>query len=176
MWQEAGTADLLDWLDVPKPRRFVRESALDADDQATLRGLVLLDLPDFDSIEAAHRAEVDRLLRLVDLVIWVTDPQKYADQVIHEQYLQMFHRQAPNMVVVLNQADRLPDADVTRCLTDLRRLLDADGLGACRCWPPPPLVRAREWSGCAAPWNGPSPNGSRRCAASARTWTERSTI
>ncbi len=48
---------------------------------------------------------------------------------IHEQYLQMFHRQAPNMVVVLNQADRLPDADVARCLTDLRRLLGADGLG-----------------------------------------------
>ena len=85
----AGTADLLDWLDVPKPQRFARESALDADEQATLRGLVLLDLPDFDSIEAAHRPEVDRLLRLVDLVIWVTDPQKYADQVIHEQYLQM---------------------------------------------------------------------------------------
>jgi GTP-binding protein EngB required for normal cell division len=129
VWQEAGTGDLLDWLDIPPPQRFVRESALDADDQATLRGLVLLDLPDFDSIEVAHRAEVDRLLRLVDLVVWVTDPQKYADQVIHEQYLQMFHRQAPNMVVVLNQADRLSDADVTRCLTDLRGLLSADGLG-----------------------------------------------
>jgi GTP-binding protein EngB required for normal cell division len=129
VWQEKGTGDLLDWLDVPKPQRFVRESALDAEDQATLRGLVLLDLPDFDSIEAAHRAEVDRLLRLVDLVIWVTDPQKYADQVIHEQYLQMFHRQAPNMVVVLNQADRLSDPDVARCLTDLRGLLGADGLG-----------------------------------------------
>jgi GTP-binding protein EngB required for normal cell division len=129
VWQEAGTTDLLDWLDIPPPQRFVRESALDADDQATLRGLVLLDLPDFDSIESAHRAEVDRLLLLVDLVVWVTDPQKYADQVIHEQYLQMFHRQAPNMVVVLNQADRLSDADVTRCLTDLRGLLHADGLG-----------------------------------------------
>jgi GTP-binding protein EngB required for normal cell division len=129
VWQEAGTTDLLDWLDIPPPQRFVRESPLDADDQATLRGLVLLDLPDFDSIESAHRVEVDRLLLLVDLVVWVTDPQKYADQVIHEQYLRMFHRQAPNMVVVLNQADRLSDADVTRCLTDLRGLLHADGLG-----------------------------------------------
>jgi GTP-binding protein EngB required for normal cell division len=129
VWQAEGSAGLLDWLDVPEANRFARESALDADDQAPLRGLVLLDLPDFDSIEVAHRTEVDRLLRLVDLVVWVTDPQKYADQVIHEQYLQMFHRQAPNMVVVLNQADRLSDADVTRCLTDLRRLLAADGLG-----------------------------------------------
>ena len=52
-----------------------------------LRGLVLLDLPDFDSVEARHRLEVDRLLRLVDLVVWVLDPQKYADRVVHQQYL-----------------------------------------------------------------------------------------
>jgi GTP-binding protein EngB required for normal cell division len=129
VWHEAGADALLDWLSILAANRFTRESALDADDQARLRGLVLLDLPDFDSIEAAHRAEVDRLLPLVDLVVWVTDPQKYADQVIHEQYLQMFHRHAPDMVVVLNQADRLIDADVTRCLADLRALLTADGLG-----------------------------------------------
>ena len=73
---------------------------------------MLLDLPDFDSIQAGHRLEVDRLLRLVDLVIWVTDPQKYADQVIHEQYLRTFHRHVDSTVVVLNQADRLSDADV----------------------------------------------------------------
>src|SRR5258708_39492945 len=42
----------------------------------------------------------------------------------------MLHRQAQNMVVVLNQASRLPDDDVARCLTDLRRLHGADGLGS----------------------------------------------
>jgi hypothetical protein len=88
---------------------------------------VLLDLPDFDSIEAAHRIEVDRLLRLVDLVVWVTDPQKYADQVIHEQYLRTFHRHVDSTVVVLNQADRLSDADIRRCLADLTGLLATDG-------------------------------------------------
>ncbi|HEY7174650.1 MAG TPA: GTPase, partial [Micromonosporaceae bacterium] len=130
VWQGSGTTALLDWLRIDPPHRFVRESALDADDQAALRGLVLLDLPDFDSVEAAHRDEVDRLLQLVDVVVWVTDPQKYADQVIHDHYLRTFHRHQRNMVVLLNQADRLSEADTARCLDDLRALLRADGLGS----------------------------------------------
>jgi energy-coupling factor transporter ATP-binding protein EcfA2 len=119
---------LLDWLGVPESLRFARESALDAEDEAALRGLVLLDLPDFDSLAAAHRQEVDRLLAMVDLVVWVMDPQKYADQVIHERYLRTFHRHREITLVVLNQADRLSTVDVERCVGDLRRLLDADGL------------------------------------------------
>ena len=42
---------LLDWLGVDPERRIERESALDGESQAPLRGLVLLDLPDHDSIE-----------------------------------------------------------------------------------------------------------------------------
>ncbi|HKE67071.1 MAG TPA: GTPase [Micromonosporaceae bacterium] len=130
VWQHAGAAPLLDWLDIVPEHRFLRESPLDAEDQAALRGLVLLDLPDLDSVEVTHRDEVDRLLRRVDLVVWVTDPQKYADQVIHDEYLRVFHRHQQNMVVVLNQADRLSDPDIARCLADLRNLLRGDGLGA----------------------------------------------
>jgi GTP-binding protein EngB required for normal cell division len=128
VWGTEGAGPLLDWLGVPPSRRFVRESALDADDEQALRGLVLLDLPDFDSVDASHRIEVDRLLRLVDLVVWVMDPQKYADKVVHEQYLRQFQRHRDVMVVVLNQADRLTRADADRCVADLTRLLEADGL------------------------------------------------
>ncbi len=128
VWGAADTGELLDWLGVPPGRRFVRESALDGDDEAALRGLVLLDLPDFDSIVAAHRTEVDRLLALVDLVVWVTDPQKYADQVIHADYLAAFHGHRDITVVLLNQADRLSPADAERCVADLSRLLAMDGL------------------------------------------------
>ncbi|WP_327007276.1 50S ribosome-binding GTPase [Dactylosporangium sp. NBC_01737] len=129
VWGPQGAGPLLDWLGVPPNRRFTRESALDGDDEAGLRGLVLLDLPDFDSIEARHRLEVDRLLRLVDLVVWVLDPQKYADRVVHQQYLAQFQRHRDVTVVVLNQADRLNRADSERLVADLRRLLEADGLG-----------------------------------------------
>ncbi|MEU9505686.1 GTPase [Micromonospora sp. NPDC048170] len=119
---------LLDWIGVLPRHRFVRESVLDADDESALRGLILLDLPDFDSVQRSHRSEVDRLLGLVDLVVWVVDPQKYADRVIHTSYLREFHRHRDVTLVVLNQADRLPPAELPRVLADLRRLLDTDGL------------------------------------------------
>ncbi|MEH1164765.1 GTPase [Micromonospora sp. CPCC 205539] len=123
-----GASRLLDWIGVLPRHRFIRESALDADDESALHGLILLDLPDFDSVQRSHRLEVDRLLGLVDQVVWVVDPQKYADRVIHESYLREFHRHRDVTLVVLNQADRLPTAELPRVLDDLRRLLDTDGL------------------------------------------------
>ncbi|MER7460356.1 GTPase [Micromonospora sp. NPDC126480] len=119
---------LLDWVGVLPRHRFVRESVLDGDDESALHGLILLDLPDFDSVQRSHQLEVDRLLGLVDLVVWVVDPQKYADRVVHATYLREFHRHREVTLVVLNQADRLPPAELPRVLADLRRLLDADGL------------------------------------------------
>jgi GTP-binding protein EngB required for normal cell division len=119
---------LLDWVGVLPRQRFIRESALDGDDEVALRGLVLLDLPDFDSVERGHRLEVDRLLGLVDLVIWVVDPQKYGDRVLHNAYLKQFKSHADITIVVLNQADRLSAGDTDVVLTDLKRLLEEDGL------------------------------------------------
>jgi GTP-binding protein EngB required for normal cell division len=119
---------LLDWIGVLPRQRFIRESALDGDDEAALRGLVLLDLPDFDSIERSHRLEVDRLLGLVDQVVWVVDPQKYGDRILHQAYLSQFSAHSGVTIVVLNQADRLSTADTEIVLGDLRRLLDEDGL------------------------------------------------
>ncbi|MFF5176920.1 GTPase [Micromonospora sp. NPDC000316] len=123
-----GANRLLDWIGVLPRHRFVRESALDGNDETALHGLILLDLPDFDSVQRSHRLEVDRLLGLVDQVVWVVDPQKYADRVIHDSYLREFHRHRDVTLVVLNQADRLPSAELPRVLDDLRRLLDSDGL------------------------------------------------
>lgn len=125
--REGGEA-LLDWLGVQPRRRFTRESALDGDDEAGLRGMVLLDLPDVDSIQPAHRAEVDRLLDLVDVVVWVTDPQKYADLVVHDGYLRRMALQRGGFIVALNQTDRLLPTSLPQVAGDLRRLLDEGGL------------------------------------------------
>lgn len=124
------TADpLLDWLDVPGRHRTARESVLDGQREAALNGLVLLDLPDHDSTNVTHRLEVDRLVDLCDLLVWVVDPQKYADEVLHANYLRKFVGHESVMLIVLNQVDKLGPAGTETCLTDLRRLLDADGLG-----------------------------------------------
>jgi GTP-binding protein EngB required for normal cell division len=135
VWGDDSSDELLDWLEVPAERRVVRESVLDADSQAPLHGLVLLDLPDHDSTEVVHRVEVDRLVEQVDLLVWVVDPQKYADDALHSGYLQRMGDHDGVMVVVLNQIDRLGPDEAETCRRDLRRLLDGDGLQAVRVVP-----------------------------------------
>lgn len=93
-----------------------------------MASLVLLDLPDHDSTQQAHREEVDRLIKLVDRFVFVLDPQKYADAAIHRGYLAPLAPYRDVITIVLNQADRLSTPDLKRCLGDIGRLLAADGL------------------------------------------------
>jgi GTP-binding protein EngB required for normal cell division len=129
VWGLDGAGPLLDWLDVDKRHRYARASALDLERaDSTLQGLVLLDLPDHDSIQAMHRAEVDRFVTIADLLVWVVDPQKYADAALHRNYIVPFARHAGVTLIVLNQIDKLQPSEVTDCVADLRRLLEAEGL------------------------------------------------
>jgi GTP-binding protein EngB required for normal cell division len=121
-WGAADHDRLLDWLEVPRRHRHEPEPALD--------GLVLLDLPDHDSVKLEHRLEVDRLVALVDVLVWVLDPEKYADAAVHDRYLAPLAGHAGVLLVVLNQVDRLDPRAAKECLTDLRALLDREGLAA----------------------------------------------
>jgi predicted GTPase len=123
-WSD-GAASLIERLGIP-PR--LRRRPLPTGDGDQLRGLVLIDLPDHDSAAVQHREHVDRILALVDAVIWVVDPEKYADAVLHERYLRPMAAHAEVMFVVLNQIDRLPGDAAEQVLDDLRRLLDEDGI------------------------------------------------
>ncbi|MGW1161766.1 GTP-binding protein [Streptomyces sp. NPDC002513] len=124
-WSDGASA-LVDRLGVPG--RLRRRPPQSPDGDAQLRGLVLVDLPDHDSAAVEHREQVDRVLALVDAVIWVVDPEKYADAVLHERYLRPLAGHAEVMFVVLNQVDRLPGEAAEQVLDDLRRLLDGDGI------------------------------------------------
>ena len=119
VWGERDAGALLDWLEVPRRHQLA---------DGGLGGLVLLDLPDFDSVERSHRLEVERLIELVDLVVWVVDPQKYADASLHERYLRPLAAYDETMVVALNQSDVLAPGALAACRSDLRRLLREDGL------------------------------------------------
>lgn len=122
-----GAAGLLDRLAIPgRLRRRPQQGAAGADE--ALQGLVLVDLPDHDSAAAGHREQADRVLALVDAVIWVVDPEKYADAALHERYLRPLAGHAEVTFVVLNQIDRLPGDAADQVLDDLRRLLDEDGM------------------------------------------------
>lgn len=121
-----GAGPLLDWLGVRRRHELAggrpRRGA----------GLVLLDLPDHDSVVTEHRLRAEHLVDRVDLLVWVVDPQKYADAVLHERYLRPLARHADVLVLALNQADRLSAAEVDAVLADLRRLTALDGPAGAR--------------------------------------------
>lgn len=121
VWGSEPAGELLDWLSVGK-----RHQVEGPDGQ--LDGLVLVDLPDFDSRESANRAEAQRVLELVDVFVWVTDPQKYADAVLHDDYVKVLKEYGAVTIVVLNQVDRLPAGGQEQIAGDLARLLEMDGL------------------------------------------------
>ncbi|PUA80971.1 YfjP family GTPase [Nocardioides currus] len=129
VWGREGAEELLEWLGIPARHQVTRDSMLSTgkEDHA-LQGVVLLDLPDHDSTEVSHHLEVDRLVRLADMFVWVLDPQKYADAAIHDRYLAPLASHKDVMLVVLNHIDTVPEARREGMLADVRRLLDADGL------------------------------------------------
>jgi GTP-binding protein EngB required for normal cell division len=125
VWGVDGSEALLDWLEVRQRHRgqpvpgFADESS----------GLILLDLPDFDSTRTANRETVQRLVGMVDVLVWVLDPQKYADAAVHNDFLAPLASHGAVTLVVLNQTDRLPEADVPLVLESLKGILARDGLG-----------------------------------------------
>src|SRR5690349_80297 len=129
VWGDEDATELLDWLSVAQ-RHHVTPAATDATRVTpwTLDGLVLLDLPDFDSRVVEHREESERVLELVDVFVWVTDPQKYADARLHDDYLRVLAGHDAVTVVVLNQADRLTGEATGQIRGDLSRLAAADGI------------------------------------------------
>ncbi|MEX0428345.1 YfjP family GTPase [Nocardioides sp. DS6] len=129
VWGADGAQELLAWLGIPDRHQTTRDSMLDTRREGQeLEGVVLLDLPDHDSTEVSHHLEVDRLVSLADMLIWVLDPQKYADAAIHDRYLEPLRTHDEIMVVVLNHIDRVPEDRRESMLADVRRLLDNDGL------------------------------------------------
>ena len=122
-WVPAGAAEaaapLLTWLGAPQVR-----------ERRTIDGppVVIVDLPDLDSIEPGHAARVDAVLPRVDAVAWITDPEKYHDAVLHDAYLRRWMRRLAHQVVVVNKVDRLTLEDAERIRADLLARLHAEGL------------------------------------------------
>ncbi|MGP9539462.1 GTPase family protein [Brachybacterium sp. AOP43-C2-M15] len=138
----SGSDALLDWLEVEdrhhldgtdaalavaaarpaKGRRSRREQP------SGPPGVVLLDLPDLDSVESANRAVAERMTGLVDVIVWVTDPQKYADAVLHQEFVRPFAGHDAVTVLVLNQIDRIREHERDEVLASLAGIARADGL------------------------------------------------
>ncbi|NOT02823.1 MAG: GTPase domain-containing protein, partial [Phycisphaerales bacterium] len=110
------------------------EIEMNADAPSAMRGLVLIDLPDFDSTFDRHFQQVRRVAALLDGVIWLTTPKKVGDR----RSIDEIHRvlkDCGNFVYVVNKMDWvLANADGT-VETDFRRITEALNRQVASCHP-----------------------------------------
>jgi len=91
-------------------------------DSDTVRDLILMDLPDFDSVKHEHYEAVTAILPVLDCVVWVASPEKYAD----ERFYSCVRETAinkENFTFVLNKADMLRSDDPQERLSRHKELL-----------------------------------------------------
>jgi putative protein kinase ArgK-like GTPase of G3E family len=106
-------ADLLEWLEIAPG------DVHPASDETARSGVAILDLPDLDSTATDHRARVEAILPRVDAVVWVTDPEKYGDAILQDEFLTRWLPRLSRQVVVVNKADRLTPEEAEAVRRDL---------------------------------------------------------
>ncbi|MFT4186767.1 MAG: 50S ribosome-binding GTPase [Micrococcaceae bacterium] len=127
MWDSVGSESLLSWLDVKERHELSPDPELS--------GLILLDLPDFDSTSDYNRQVVDKLVGMVDVLVWVMDPQKYADATIHQKYIQPWGNEDAVTFAVLNQIDKIRPNERQEVINSMHEVLIADGLKDIKIFP-----------------------------------------
>ena len=126
-WIPAGSEEdlgpLLEWLAVAPAdvHAAPRPGVATESGETPPAAVAILDLPDLDSIAPSHRARVDAALPRVDAVIWVTDPEKYHDARLHDEFLVRWLPRLGRQLVVVNKADRLTAEDGELIRRDLGR-------------------------------------------------------
>jgi hypothetical protein len=103
------------------------EVVLETDPDLT-PGLILVDSPDFDSVELSNRELALDLLEMADLVIFVTTATRYADFVPWAVLERARERGVPLLAVI----NRMPteEADAQAVTDDYRRLLTGGNIEA----------------------------------------------
>jgi energy-coupling factor transporter ATP-binding protein EcfA2 len=130
----AELAGILDWLGVAP-------DSVHEHDARGLGNVAVLDMPDLDSVEPAHRERVEAVLQRVDAVVWVTDPEKYHDALLHDVFLRTWLPRLNRQIIVVNKSDRLSADDAERVRGDLaldveRLALREDRIGPAHQHPP----------------------------------------
>lgn len=132
VWVKEGSGQLLDWLEVEHrhyPELEVQHGGLSRLLKAD-QGLILLDLPDMDSTSTTHHEISRRLTSQVDFMVWILDPQKYADASIHHGYLSGMSNHHEHLLILLNQVDRIPEAEHRAVRDSLESILFSEGMAS----------------------------------------------
>jgi GTPase SAR1 family protein len=96
-------------------------------EHAAFTRTAIIDLPDIDSIADWHRERVEDLIPRVDGVIWLFDPDKYRDPIVHDEFLAQLGEHRSQFIFALNKIDKLRSDDLQRVRQDLLETLAADG-------------------------------------------------
>ncbi len=87
----------------------------------------IIDLPDVDSVAEWHRERVEDLIPRVDGVIWLFDPDKYRDPIVHDEFLAQLAEHKSQFIFALNKIDKFRADDLQSVRQDLVDTLAADG-------------------------------------------------
>lgn len=112
---------ILDWLQIKNRVYIPAGLGLSSD-------ITIVDMPDVDSVNEENRQAAQRLAQRADILIWVVDPQKYADDVLHSHFIKPYAKHSRVTIVALTQVDLLSPGDQMVIVDDLRGLLADDGL------------------------------------------------
>lgn len=96
-------------------------------EHAAFTKTAIIDLPDIDSIADWHRERVEDLIPRVDGVIWLFDPDKYRDPIVHDEFLARLDEHRSQFIFALNKIDKLRPDDLQTVRQDLLETLAADG-------------------------------------------------
>ena len=78
--------------------------------EKAIRQILLCDLPDFDSLVGEHSRRALDFMEHLDVLIWVTSPEKYADGRFYD-LLEQVPKARQNFYFVLNKVDLLFDGN-----------------------------------------------------------------
>lgn len=116
-----GEEKILDHLGVSNERRIVIRDEGDS----SFAGVVIIDLPDHDSLRIENAQYVEKIAPLSDVLVWVVDPQKFADP---GSYLSLLDHRRKATVVVVNHQDLLSRQELRAVVKELREIIDANNL------------------------------------------------
>lgn len=116
----------MQWLDVTHSYECSELSQI----FGTSAPFILIDLPDIDSTSVSNRQTAASIITRADVIVWVVDPQKYADSIVHDEYLKGMAEHSSVMITVLNQADRLSPDDLDRVVGSLRGILTSHNVSS----------------------------------------------
>lgn len=87
-----------------------------------IKHIIICDMPDYDSLVKTHHQMVMDFTVELDLLIWVTSPEKYADGAMWE-LMKLLKKSSKNFSFVLNKRDELSEEDLVKVMGRLTIML-----------------------------------------------------